>query len=136
MDRFGLVYVEDPFAEEEFGPFAAFTRAVGNRTVVVGDDLYTTNPTRLARGVSEGSSNAILIKVNQIGTVTDTLATVDAARAAGWKTVASHRSGDLPDGWLAQLAVATGAHGLKCGILGGERVAKLNELLRLGALSP
>jgi enolase len=134
VDQFGLVYMEDPFAEEAFGSFAEFTRAVGSKTVVVGDDLYTTDPTRLARGLSERSSNAILIKVNQIGTVTDALGTVDAARAAGWQTVTSHRSGDLPDGWLAQLAVATGAYGLKCGILGGERVAKLNELLRLGAL--
>ncbi|MCI4322727.1 MAG: enolase [Thermoplasmata archaeon] len=134
VDRFGLVYLEDPFAEEEFASFAEFTQAVGSKTVVVGDDLYTTDPIRLARGLTERASNAILIKVNQIGTISDALATVDAARAAGWKTVTSHRSGDLPDGWLAQLAVATGAYGLKCGILGGERVAKLNELLRLGAL--
>jgi enolase len=133
VDRFGIRYLEDPFDEEAFEPFARLTREVGSRTLVVGDDLYTTNLTRLEQGISSGSSGAILIKVNQVGTLTDTLATVDRARAAGMRTVTSHRSGELPEGWLAHLAVGTGAWGLKCGLLGGERVAKLNELLRVGA---
>ncbi len=133
VDRFGLRYVEDPLDEEAFDAFAELTRAVGGKAMVVGDDLYTTRLARLERGIASGSTNAVLIKVNQVGTVTDTLATVDRARAAGLATVTSHRSGDLPEGWLAHLAVGTGAAGLKCGLLGGERVAKLNELLRLGA---
>ena len=133
VDRHGLKYVEDPFQEEDFRSFAALTKAVGDRCQIVGDDLYTTAADRLAEGLALGSSNAILIKVNQVGTLTDTFRTIDLARSRGLGTVTSHRSGDLPDGWLAQLAVASAASGLKCGLLGGERVAKLNELLRLGA---
>ncbi|MCI4346680.1 MAG: enolase [Thermoplasmata archaeon] len=133
VERFDLRYVEDPFDEEAFDSFAEFTHAVGDRTLVVGDDIYTTSLPRLERGIAERASNSVLIKVNQVGTLTDTFATVDRARAAGWSTVASHRSGDLPEGWLAQFAVGAGSRGLKCGILGGERVAKLNELLRVAA---
>ncbi len=132
VDRFGLVYVEDPLEQEAFAPFAELTRAVGAKATVVGDDIYVTDAGRLRRGIDERSSNAILVKVNQAGTLTSTLATVDLARAHGVATVASHRSGDLPEGWLAHVALACGAWGLKCGLLGGERVAKLNELLRLG----
>ncbi len=132
VDRYGLAYVEDPFDEEAFGPFAELTRQVGDRALVVGDDLYVTQAERLRRGLAERSSTGILIKVNQVGTLTETLATVDLARSGGLATVTSHRSGDLPEGWLAHLALASGASGLKCGLLGGERVAKLNELLRLG----
>ena len=85
----------------------------------------------MAEGVRRHASNAVLIKVNQVGTLTDTLATVDLARRSGWKTITSHRSGETPDAWLTHLAIAFGSAGLKCGLLGGERVAKLNELLRL-----
>ncbi|HEV2429015.1 MAG TPA: enolase, partial [Thermoplasmata archaeon] len=113
--------------------FAALTASVPTSTLVVGDDLYTTDRARLERGIARHASNAVLIKVNQVGTLTDTLATVDLARANGLSTVASHRSGDLPEGWLAHLAVGLGSVGLKCGLLGGERVAKLNELRRLAA---
>ncbi|HKV90056.1 MAG TPA: enolase C-terminal domain-like protein [Thermoplasmata archaeon] len=133
VDRYGLRYVEDPFDQEEFGGFARLTASVGTKCLVVGDDLYTTRRSRLETGLAQRSSNAILIKVNQVGTLTDTLATVELARRNGVATVTSHRSGDLPEGWLAQLAVGFGSAGLKCGLLGGERVAKLNELLRLGA---
>jgi len=132
VDRFGIKYVEDPFDQEAFDAFASFTKAVGNRTLVVGDDLYVTNESRLRAGLDRGSSNAVLVKVNQVGTLTDTFATVDLARSRGIATVTSHRSGEVPEGWLAHVAVGTGARGLKCGVLGGERVAKLNELLRLG----
>jgi enolase len=131
VDRFGLRYLEDPIQEADYEGFAAMTSAVGRRTLVVGDDIYTTAASRVAEGIRRHSSNAVLIKVNQVGTLTDTLATVDLARRSGWKTVTSHRSGETPDGWLAHLAVAFGSAGLKCGLLGGERVAKLNELLRL-----
>jgi enolase len=133
VERFDLRYIEDPFQEEDFASFAAFTEAVGSRALVVGDDLFTTAEERVARGVRERSANSVLIKVNQVGTLTDTLTTVELARKSGWRTVTSHRSGDLPEGWLAQLAVGFGSAGLKCGLLGGERVAKLNELLRLAA---
>ncbi len=132
VDDHGLRYVEDPLDEEAFDDFAAVTRAIGDRAVVVGDDIYCTRVPRLERGIALGSSNSALIKVNQAGTLSDTFAAVDLARAHGLSTVTSHRSGDLPEGWLAHLAVATAARGLKCGVLGGERVAKLNELLRLG----
>ena len=132
VDRFDLRYVEDPFDQEAFDAFAAFTRAVGHRTLVVGDDLYVTNERRFRTGLERGSSNSILIKVNQVGTLTDTCATVDLARSRDVATITSHRSGEVPEGWLAHVALGTGARGLKCGVLGGERVAKLNELLRLG----
>lgn len=131
VDRFGLRYVEDPLQEADFDGFAQLTGLVGHRALVVGDDLYTTSASRVAEGVRRQASNAVLIKVNQVGTLSDTLATVDLARRSGWKTVTSHRSGETPDSWLAHLAVAFGSAGLKCGLLGGERVAKLNELLRL-----
>ncbi|MGA7924336.1 MAG: enolase [Thermoplasmata archaeon] len=133
VDRFDLKYVEDPFDEEAFDLFEEFTRNVGHRTLVVGDDIYASSTSLLDRGIAGKASNAVLIKVNQVGTLTDALRTVDRAREAGWMTVASHRSGDVPDGWLADLAVGCGSAGLKCGLLGGERVAKLNELLRLAA---
>ncbi|HLY76310.1 MAG TPA: enolase C-terminal domain-like protein [Thermoplasmata archaeon] len=131
VDTYGLRYLEDPIQEADFDGFAAMTKAVGRRALVVGDDLYTTAAARVEEGIRRHASNAVLIKVNQVGTLSDTLATVDLARRSGWKTVTSHRSGETPDGWLAQLAVAFGSAGLKCGLLGGERVAKLNELLRL-----
>ena len=131
VDRYGLRYVEDPLDQEAFDAFAALTHEVGSRTLVIGDDIYVTQVARLRRGIELGSSNAVLVKVNQVGTLTDTLATVDLADAHQVATITSHRSGEVPEGWLAHVALGTGARGLKCGVLGGERVAKLNELLRL-----
>ncbi|HEV2166359.1 MAG TPA: enolase C-terminal domain-like protein, partial [Thermoplasmata archaeon] len=133
VDRYGIAYLEDPFDEEDFDSFAALTRSVGSKALVVGDDLYTTRVDRVREGVDRRSTNSVLIKVNQVGTLTDTLETVDFARSHGLTTVTSHRSGETAEGWLAHLAVAFGSAGLKCGLLGGERVAKLNELRRLGA---
>ncbi|HYK93516.1 MAG TPA: enolase [Thermoplasmata archaeon] len=133
VDRHGLRYLEDPFDEEAFDLFDRLTAAVGGRTLVVGDDLYTTAFDRLTQRGKRTPTNAILIKVNQVGTLTDTVRTVDEARRRGLATITSHRSGDLPEAWLSHLAVGFGSAGLKCGLLGGERVAKLNELLRLGA---
>ncbi|MGP8071869.1 MAG: phosphopyruvate hydratase [Thermoplasmata archaeon] len=132
VDRYGLRYLEDPIEQDSFAGFAAVTKAVGDRTLVIGDDIYVTRASRLATGIEQHSTNAVLIKVNQVGTLTETLRTVDLARASGQATITSHRSGEVPEGWLAHVAVGTGARGLKCGLLGGERVAKLNELLRLG----
>jgi enolase len=131
VDRYSLRYVEDPLDEEAFGGFAEVTKAIGTKSLVVGDDIYTTDIRRVARGENEHASNAVLIKVNQVGTLTDTLATVDFCRGHQLATVTSHRSGEVPEGWLAHVAVGSGARALKCGVLGGERVAKLNELLRL-----
>jgi enolase len=132
VDRYGLRYVEDPLDQEAFDGFAAVTRTIGKKCLVVGDDLYTTDVRRLATGIERRSSNAVLIKVNQVGTLSDTLATVDLAGSSSLATVTSHRSGEVPEGWLAHVALGTGARALKCGVVGGERVAKLNELLRLG----
>ena len=131
MDRYGIRYIEDPFDQEAYESFASLTRTIGDHALVVGDDLYCTNVARLRPGIERHASNAVLIKVNQVGTLTDTLATVDLARETGQATVTSHRSGEVPEGWLAHVALGTGARGLKCGVVGGERVAKLNELLRL-----
>jgi enolase len=133
VEEYGLAYVEDPFDEEDFASFARLTELVGKRTTIVGDDIYTTSLDRVRRGVEERASNSVLIKVNQVGTLSDTMATVDFAEAHGLSTITSHRSGEVPEGWLAHLAVGFGSAGLKCGLLGGERVAKLNELLRLAA---
>lgn len=133
VDRYGLRYLEDPLDQEAFDGFGSVTRSVGGKCLVVGDDIYTTDVRRLRTGIDRRSSNAVLIKVNQVGTLTDTAATVDLARSNGWATVTSHRSGEVPEGWLAHVALGTGARALKCGVVGGERIAKLNELLRLRA---
>ncbi len=132
-DRFHLAYVEDPLDQEDFEGFAELTARLGRggRTWVVGDDLYTTDPDRVARGMGLASTNAVLLKVNQVGTLTETRRVVTRAEAAGAWTVCSHRSGETPDAWLAHLPLAFGSRGLKTGVLGGERMAKLNELVRL-----
>ncbi len=111
VDRFDLRFVEDPFDQEAFDAFAALTKAVGHRTLVVGDDIFVTNEQRFRIGLERKSTNSILIKVNQVGTLTDTFATVDLARSRGVSTVTSHRSGEVPEGWLAHVALGTGARG-------------------------
>jgi enolase len=131
VERYDLRYIEDPFDQDDWSSFARLTRAVGRRTLIVGDDLYSTRAGRLAEGIRREATNAVLVKVNQVGTLTDTLETVDLARSREILTVTSHRSGEVPDDWLTHVAVAAGSRGIKCGVLGGERVAKLNELLRL-----
>jgi enolase len=131
IDAHGIASVEDPFGENDFGSFAELTRKVGRKCMVVGDDLFTTNTERIARGVKEGAANAVLIKPNQIGTLTDTVAAVKMAKAAGYATVTSHRSAETSDDTIAHLAVAFGSAGIKTGAVGGERTAKLNELIRI-----
>ena len=135
VDRYGLRFVEDPFDEEGYGEFTELTRAFGRQCLVVGDDLYTTREDRVRRGLEQNASNGVLIKVNQVGTLTSTFATVDYARSKGADLIASHRSGETGDSWLAHLALAIGARGIKTGGLGGERMAKLNELLRVARAS-
>ncbi|ESS06022.1 MAG: enolase [uncultured archaeon A07HB70] len=131
VDTYDLAYVEDPFDEEAFDEFAALTDRVGSRTTVCGDDLFVTNVERLDRGVEEGAGNAILVKPNQIGTLSDTLDAVELAVENGFTPVISHRSGETEDTTIAHLAVATDAPFLKAGAVGGERTAKLNELIRI-----
>ena len=128
---YGLFSVEDPFDQEDFGAFADLTRRVGDRCKVIGDDIFVTNVERLQRGIELRAGNAILIKPNQIGTLSETRAAVDLAHKSGFATVMSHRSGETTDDTIAHLAVAFGCLGIKTGAVGGERIAKLNELIRI-----
>jgi enolase len=129
--RHRLVYLEDPLDEEDFEGFAAVTRAVGRRTLVCGDDLFVTSAERIERGARMGAGNCVLVKPNQAGTLTDTRLAVEAARRRGYEIVVSHRSGETTDETIAHLAVAWRARFIKTGIAGGERIAKLNELIRI-----
>ena len=127
-----IVSIEDGLAEDDWGGWERLTFKVGERVQVVGDDLYVTNPERLSRGIETEASNAILVKPNQIGTLTETLQVVTMAREAGWGTIISHRSGETEDTTIADLAVATGAGQIKAGAPArSERVAKYNRLLRI-----
>ena len=132
LGEFPLVSIEDPLAEDDWEGWRTATEALGGRCQLVGDDLFVTNPDRLDRGVSEGIANAILVKVNQIGSLTETLDVMAAAAEAGFGRVVSHRSGETEDTTIADLAVATGAGQLKAGAPSrGERTAKYNQLLRI-----
>jgi enolase len=132
VNDYPLVSFEDPLAEEDWAAWRDFTAAVGDKVQIVGDDLFVTNPERIRRGISEKSANALLVKVNQIGTVTETLDAVTIAQRAGFGTMISHRSGETTDTFISDLAVATNAGQLKTGAPArGERVAKYNQLLRI-----
>ncbi len=134
IDRYPIVSLEDGLAEDDWKGWAQLTQRIGDRCQIVGDDLLVTNPERLARGIEEDSANAILIKLNQIGTLSETLRTVDMARAHGWGAVISHRSGETEDTTIADLAVATNSGQIKTGAPSrSERVAKYNRLLRIDA---
>jgi enolase len=130
--RYPIVSIEDGLAEDDWTGWEALTRELGNRLQLVGDDLFVTNVERLQRGVDEGVANAILIKVNQIGTLTETLDTIELARTHGYAAVMSHRSGETEDTTIADLAVATGVGQIKTGAPSRtDRVAKYNQLLRI-----
>jgi enolase len=132
--RFPIVSIEDGLAEDDWHGWRMLTERVGDRCQLVGDDLFVTNPTRLRRGIEEGAANAVLIKLNQIGTLTETLEAVEMARGRGWGAVISHRSGETEDTTIADLAVATGTGQIKTGAPSrSERVAKYNRLLRIEA---
>lgn len=132
LDRYPIISIEDGLAEEDWEGWVAFTERLGNRLQIVGDDIFVTNPERLSRGISRGAANSILIKLNQIGTLTETLQTIDMARRAGWTSVVSHRSGETEDVTIAQLTVAVNAGQIKTGAPSRtDRVAKYNELLRI-----
>jgi len=131
VDRYNLIYVEDPLQEEDFEGFADLTSLVGDRCLVCGDDLFVTNPERITSGIELGSSNCVLIKPNQIGTLTDTWEANEPSHTHGVDTGMSHRSGETTDTTIAHLATAFGCIFLKTGAVGGERIAKLNELIRI-----
>ena len=130
--RYPIVSIEDGLSEDDWEGWIALTRRLGAKVQLVGDDLFVTNPDRLERGIEEGAANAILIKLNQIGTVSETLAAIDVARKAGYAQVISHRSGETEDTFIADFAVATAAGQIKTGAPArGERTAKYNRLLRI-----
>jgi enolase len=130
--RYPIVSIEDPMAENEWDGWRTLTDRLGDRVQLVGDDLFVTNVERLRQGIDQGAANAILLKVNQIGTLTETLEAIDLARSAGYATVISHRSGETEDTTIADLAVATGAGQAKIGAPSRtDRVAKYNQLLRI-----
>ncbi|MDD3135260.1 MAG: enolase [Methanoregula sp.] len=131
VDRYDLVYVEDPLHEEDFDAFAELNDQVGNRCLVCGDDIFVTQVDRIQQGIELDSANCVLIKPNQVGTLTDTFDAVHLAHANGLDTVMSHRSGETTDTTIAHLATAFSCVFLKCGVVGGERIAKLNELIRI-----
>ncbi len=132
VDDYPLVSIEDPLDEEDWEGWVAFTQRLGHRVQVVGDDLFVTNPTRLQRGIDEGAGNALLVKVNQIGSLTETLDAVDLAHRSGYRCMMSHRSGETEDVTIADLAVATNCGQIKTGAPArSERVAKYNQLLRI-----
>jgi len=131
IDAYGLVYVEDPLHEDDFAGFAELTRQVNDRCLICGDDLFVTSTERIITGIEAGSADCVLIKPNQVGTLTDTFEAVKLAHRHGMETVMSHRSGETTDDTIAHLATALGCIFLKCGVVGGERTAKLNELIRI-----
>jgi len=132
VDRYPVVSIEDGLAEDDWEAWAQLTRRLGHRVQLLGDDLFTTNPARLDRGVEAGVANAVLVKMNQIGTVTETLDVIERAHAAGYATVISARSGETEDSFIADFAVATAAGQIKIGSLAqSERLSKYNQLLRI-----
>ena len=132
LEEYPIVSIEDGLAEDDWDGWAKLTSALGDRCQLVGDDIFVTNTERLARGIESGVANAILIKVNQIGTLSETLEAIEMARAAGYLSVISHRSGETEDTFIADLAVATGAGQIKTGSASRtDRIAKYNQLLRI-----
>ncbi len=131
-DDYPIISLEDPLSEDDWGGFTALTAAIGDKVQIVGDDLYVTNPVRLQRGIAEKAGNAILIKVNQIGTLSETMDAIYQAKQAGFGVIISHRSGETEDSFIADLSVATNAGQIKTGSLSrSDRLAKYNQLLRI-----
>ncbi|EHB58289.1 Enolase [Mycolicibacterium rhodesiae JS60] len=132
LDSYALVSIEDPLSEDDWDGWIELTAAIGDRVQLVGDDLFVTNPERLEEGIERGAANALLVKVNQIGTLTETLDAVALAHNSGYRTMMSHRSGETEDTTIADLAVAVGSGQIKTGAPArSERVAKYNQLLRI-----
>ncbi len=131
IDTYHLFFVEDPLHENDFEGFAELTRKVGDRCIICGDDIFVTNADILAKGIEMGAANAVIIKPNQIGTLSDTYRTVKLAKDHNYTPVVSHRSGETTDETIAHLAAAFSCPLIKTGAIGGERIAKLNELIRI-----
>jgi enolase 1/2/3 len=132
LDSYPIVSVEDPLAEEDWAGWSALTAELGRRVQIVGDDIFVTNPERIARGIAEGAANSVLIKVNQIGSLTETFDAIEMSHRAGFSTMISHRSGETEDTTIADLAVAAGTGQIKTGAPArSERVAKYNQLIRI-----
>jgi enolase 1/2/3 len=132
LDSYPLVSIEDPLSEDDWDGWVSLTTSLGDRVQIVGDDLFVTNPERLSEGIERGAANALLVKVNQIGTLTETLDAVTLAHHSGYRTMMSHRSGETEDTTIADLAVAAGCGQIKSGAPArSERVAKYNQLLRI-----
>ena len=131
IERFNLIYVEDGFNSNDYDSFALLNKRFGHRCLICADDVYASNPARTKTGIEKGSAGAMIIKPNQIGTITGTKETAFLAQSHGMKIVLSHRSGETPDDSIAHLAVAWNALMIKTGVKGGERLAKLNELIRI-----
>jgi enolase len=130
--RYPILSIEDGLAEDDWAGWKKLTDALGNSVQLVGDDLFVTNETRLVRGIQEGIANSILVKVNQIGTLTETINTVQRAQRNGYTSVMSHRSGETEDSTIADLAVALGTGQIKTGSASrSDRMAKYNQLLRI-----
>ena len=132
VERYPIVSIEDGLAEDDWAGFALMTQALGDRIQIVGDDLYATNTRFIARGITERSTNAVLIKLNQIGTISETIESIDLCRKAGWRFVISHRSGETEDPFIADFAVAMGSGQIKTGsACRSERICKYNRLLEI-----
>jgi enolase len=132
VDRYPIVSLEDGLAEDDWSGWAELTSRLGDRVQLVGDDLLVTNTERLARAIRERAANSVLVKLNQIGTLTETIEAVEMAQRAGWTAVVSHRSGETEDTTIADLVVAMNAGQIKTGSISrSERIAKYNRLLRI-----
>jgi enolase len=132
VDRYPIVSIEDGLAEDDWEGWALLTEALQERVQLVGDDLFATNVDRLGRGIEQGIANAILVKVNQIGTLTETMQCIELAKSSSYGVIISHRSGETEDTFIADLAVATGAGQIKTGSASRtDRTAKYNQLLRI-----
>ena len=131
-EKYPIISIEDGMDQNDWDGWKALTQKIGDRVQLVGDDLFVTNVSRLNRGIKNGIANSILIKVNQIGTLSETLAAIEMAHKAGWTAVISHRSGETEDNTIADIAVATNVGQIKTGSLSrSDRMAKYNQLLRI-----
>ena len=134
VDRYPIISIEDPLDQRDFEGWATITRKLGDRIMIVGDDLFVTNPERLKKGIESGAANSILVKPNQIGTLSEVINVTDLASSVGYTHILSHRSGETEDTTIADLAVGTGAAFIKSGApCRSDRVAKYNRLLRIEA---
>jgi enolase len=132
VDSYPIVSIEDPLSEDDWAGWSTLTTRLGDRIQIVGDDLFVTNPSRISRGIAEKAANALLVKVNQIGSLTETIDAVDLAHRAGFRTMMSHRSGETEDTTIADLAVALGCGQIKSGAPARtDRTAKYNQLIRI-----